>query len=153
MPSVADCLRQYGPAYLKTFGDNVPLGHRKVLSAISRCRTGELGGVLYECQRCGREHWVGRSCGNRHCPTCGNDKTASWLEQQTAKLLPVHHFFVTFTVPEQLRRPLRDHQRDGYRALMTASAESLRDVAKETRALRGCTLGYFGVLQTWPRIS
>jgi hypothetical protein len=151
MPSVADCLRQHGGAYLNQFGDDVPLGHRKVLSAITRCRTGELGGVLYECQRCGREHWVGRSCGNRHCPTCGIDKTADWLDLQIAKLLPVHHFFVTFTVPQQLRMPLRDHQRDGYAALMTSSAESLRDLAKQTRALRGCRLGYFGVLQTWGR--
>ena len=138
MPTVADCLRQHGGAYLNQFGDSVPLGHREVLSAITRCRTGELGGVLYQCDDCGREHWVGRSCGNRHCPTCGIDKTADWLDKQTAKLLPVHHFFVTFTVPQQLRMPLRDHQRDGYAALMTSSAESLRDLAKQTRALRGC---------------
>ena len=30
---------------------------------------------LYHCDDCGRAHWVGRSCGNRHCPTCGRDKT------------------------------------------------------------------------------
>lgn len=87
MVSVADCLRQHGGAYLNRYGDSVPLGHRKVLSAITRCRTGELGGVLYQCDRCDREHWVGRSCGNRHCPTCGIDKTADWLEEQTARLL------------------------------------------------------------------
>ena len=144
-------LRQHGGAYLKRYGDSVPLGHRKVLGAITRCRTGELGSVLYACERCGREHWVGRSCSNRHCPTCGIEKTASWLEQQTAQLLPVQHFFVTFTIPQQLRMPLRDHQGDGYRALFAAAADSLRDVAKVTRALSGCRLGYFGVLQTWGR--
>ena len=110
MPTVADCLRQHGPGYLKTFGDDVPLGHRKVLSAITRCRTGELGGVLYECQQCGREHWVGRSCGNRHCPTCGVDKTATWLRKQTRLLLPIEHFLITFTAPWELRRLFRAHQ-------------------------------------------
>jgi hypothetical protein len=98
MPSVADCLRQHAPAYLAKFGDAVPTGHRKVLGAISRCRTGELGGVLYERDDCGRQHWVGRSCGNHHCPTCQVDKTAQWLEKQTSRLMPVHHFLVTFTV-------------------------------------------------------
>lgn len=151
MPGVADCLRQHGDAYLDHFGDAVPLGHRKVLSAITRCRTGELGGVLYRCDCCGREHWVGRSCSNRHCPTCGIDKTATWLDKQTARLLPVHHFLVTFTVPQELRLPLRRNQCDGYRALYDAAAESLRDVAAGTRALRGCKLGYFGILQTWGR--
>jgi hypothetical protein len=151
MPSVADCLRQHAPAYLETFADDVPTGHRKVLGAITRCRTGELGGVLYQCRDCGREHWVGRSCGNRHCPNCQIDKTAEWLEKQTSRLLPVHHFLVTFTVPQELRMPLRGCQSDGYRALFTAAADSLRDVASATRSLRGCQLGYFGVLQTWGR--
>lgn len=151
MPSVADCLRQHVPAYLETFADDVPTGHRKVLGAITRCRTGELGGVMYQCRDCRREHWVGRSCGNRHCPNCQVDKTAVWLEKQTSRLLPVHHFLVTFTVPQELRMPLRGCQSDGYRALFTAAADSLRDVAGATRALRGCQLGYFGVLQTWGR--
>ncbi len=103
MPTVADCLRQHAPAYLDQFGEDVPLGHRKVLSAITRCRTGELGHVQYQCTDCGREHWVGRSCGNRHCPGCGKEKTYAWLEKQTRRLMPVHHFLVTFTVPKELR--------------------------------------------------
>ncbi len=151
MSSVADCLRQHAPAYLGAFGDAVPTGHRKVLSAITRCRTGELGGVVYQCNDCDREHWVGRSCGNRHCPTCQVEKTAAWLEKQTSRLLPVHHFLVTFTVPEELRLPLRANQSDGYRALFNAAAESLRDVAAATRSLRGCQLGFFGVMHTWGR--
>jgi hypothetical protein len=151
MPSVADALRQHAPAYLNTFGKTVPIGHRKVLGAITRCRTGQLGGVLYLCDGCGREHWVGRSCGNRHCPNCQTDKMAQWLEKQTSKLLPVHHFLVTFTVPKELRLPLRAKQSDGYRALYSAAAESLRDVAAATRSRRGCRLGYFGVLHTWGR--
>ena len=47
--------------------------------------------------------------------------------------------------------PLRGSQRDGYKALFDAAADSIRDVASETRALKGCRLGYFGVLHTWGR--
>ena len=158
MPSVAEALRVFAPGYLKRYGDAVPLGHRKVLDAIVRCRTGELGGVVYECESCGHQHWAGRSCGNRHCPTCQFHKTQIWLAKQTARLLPVPHFCVTFTVPQELRMPLRSKQREGYKALFDAAAESLRDVGQATRALRDCGsrggapgLGYFGVLHTWGR--
>ena len=151
MPSVADCLRQHAPGYLQRFGNAVPLHHRKVLGLITRCRTGELGSVQYECQRCARQHWAGRSCGNRHCPNCQKEQTYAWLEKQTSRLLPVHHFLVTFTVPEQLRWVLRGAQADGYRALFDAAAGSLRDLGAKTRELRGCQLGFFGVLHTWGR--
>lgn len=151
MPTVADCLRQHAPAYLKQFGSAVPLGHRKVISFITRCRTGELGNVMYRCNDCGREHWVGRSCGNRHCPNCGKEKTYAWLDKQTSRLMPVHHFLVTFTVPQELRSVLRCSQADGYRALFSAGAEAIRDLGSATRSLKGCQLGFFGVLHTWGR--
>lgn len=151
MPTVADCLRQHGPAYLAKHGEAVPEGHRKVLAAIAQCRTGQLGGVLYKCCVCGTSHWAGRSCGNRHCPTCGKDKTVAWLDKQSRRLLPVHHFLVTFTVPQELRAVLRRHQRDGYTALFDAGAGSLRDVGSATKSLRDCHLGFFGVLHTWGR--
>ena len=151
MATVAEELRQHAPAYLEKFGNAVPMGHRKVISAITRCRTGELGGVVYECGSCGHQHWVGRSCGNRHCPVCQVEKTAIWLEKQTLRLLPVHHFLVTFTVPDQISLVLRQRQREGYNALFAAAAESIRDVGAVTKDLRDCQLGYFGVLHTWGR--
>jgi hypothetical protein len=151
MPTVADCLRQHAPAYLAKFGEAVPLGHRKVISAITRCRTGELGGVRYQCDPCDREHWVGRSCGNRHCPNCGHEKTQVWLAKQTQRLMPVHHFMVTFTIPGELREVLRASQADGYRAIFDAGALTIRDVGSATKSLRNCQLGFFGVLHTWGR--
>lgn len=70
-----------------------------------------------------------------------------WLSKQSDRLLPVQHFMVTFTVPEVLRGA----QRNGYKVLFDAAAESIRDVGSATRALRGCQLGYFRVLHTWGR--
>jgi hypothetical protein len=151
MTTVADCLRQHAPAYLAKFGESMPGEQRKVLSAITRCRTGELGGLLYRCDDCGRAHWVGRSCGNRHCPTCGRDKTERWLEKQASRLLPVHHFLVTFTVPDQLRYVLRAQPRAGYAALFAAGSDTLTALADRSKYLAGCRLGFFGVLHTWGR--
>ena len=122
-----------------------------MISLITRCRTGALGGVHYQCDGCGREHWVGRSCGNRHCATCGHEKTQVWIEKQRERLMPVHHFLVTFTVPRELGLVLRRHQSDGYRSLFDASAQSIRDVGAATKSLEGCKLGFFGVLHTWGR--
>jgi hypothetical protein len=151
VPSVADCLRQHAPAYLKQFGDDVPIGHRKVISSITRCRTGQLGHVHYQGKRCGREHWVGRSCGNRHCPNCQKDKTQDWLAGQTSKLLPVQHFVVTFTVPEELRPLLRAHPEIGYEAIFRAGAETIRTLMAEPKNLGSKKIGFFGVLHTWGR--
>ena len=83
MPTVADVLRRYGGQYLERFGATMPGEHKKVLHAITAGRTGELGTVLYVCQSCGEIHAIGRSCGNRHCPTCQHEKTKAWLEKQT----------------------------------------------------------------------
>jgi len=56
VPSVAEVLRQYGPEYLQRFGDRMPAEHRKVLPAITACRTGELGTIHYQCPSCGASH-------------------------------------------------------------------------------------------------
>jgi hypothetical protein len=149
--SVAECFRQHASAYLDKFGDRVPLGHRKVISAITRCRTGELGNVIYACDGCGQAHWVGRSCGNRHCPTCQHGKTVTWLTKQTQRLLPIHHFLITFTVPQELRIVLRAHQKDGYDAIFAAGSQTIRKLANNPKWLGTRKIGFFGVLQTWGR--
>jgi hypothetical protein len=151
MPTVADVLRRYGGQYLERFGATMPGEHKKVLHAITACRTGELGTVLYACQSCGEIHAIGRSCGNRHCPTCQHDKTKAWLEKQTDRLLPCPYFLVTFTLPAELRALARSHQRVIYAALFEASSEALRALAANPRFVGTDRLGFFGVLHTWGR--
>lgn len=151
MPSVADCLRQHGGNYLTSQSCGFSGQQRKVLHAIMRCRTGELGGTLWKCDSCRRKHWVGRSCGNRHCPSCQHEKTAAWLGKQSSRLLPVHHFLVTFTVPTEVRSVLRAHQKAGYDALFAAGRDTIRHRASKSRYLKGSEPGFFGVLHTWGR--
>ena len=55
-------------------------------------------------------HYSDHSCKNRHCPKCQNDQAEQWLESQQKLLLPVLHFLVTFTLPEELRGLARSHQ-------------------------------------------
>ena len=132
MPTVADALRQHAPAYLQKFADRVPLGHRKVLSYIMRCRTGQLGSVLYRCQSCQSQHWVDRACGNRHCPNCQKQKTSLWLASQTGKLLPVQHFVVTFTVPAGTAVAAARQSKDGLRRDLQGRQPNDSDVAGQS---------------------
>jgi len=149
--TVAECLRQHGEAFLRECADSVTVRQRIVLSAIRRCRTGQLGHVIFACQNCHHEHWVGRSCGNRHCPNCQHEKTQKWLQKQSDRLLPVHHFLVTFTVPEELRGLLRACPREGYEAMIAAGAATIQTLLENPKWLGSDSVGFFGVLQTWGR--
>jgi hypothetical protein len=151
MPSVAEVVRRYGPAYLERFGDRMPPSHVKVLRSIAGCRAGALGTVLYRCEDCGKMHAVARSCGDRHCPSCQRDKAEDWLARQVDRLLPCPYFLVTFTLPAELRELARADQRAVYGALFEASSQALRAVAADPRHLGTDRLGFFGVLHTWGR--
>src|SRR4051812_3045157 len=151
MPTVADVLRRYGGGDLEQVGATMPREHKKGLPAITPRRTRALGTVLYACESCGRTHTVGRSCGNRHCPTCQQDKSQAWLENQLDRLLPCPYFLVTFTLPAELRALARSHQRVVYAALFEASSEALRALAADPKFVGTERLGFVGVLHTWGR--
>jgi hypothetical protein len=151
MPSVAEALRQHADGYLNLYAERMPSAHKRVLAAITRCRTGELGYLHYECRPCRRTHWVGRSCGNRHCPNCQSDKTQVWLAKRTAELLPVPYYLVTFTLPEALRKCVRANQRACYQAIFDAGSETIRALASGERFIGTDRLGFFGALHTWGR--
>jgi hypothetical protein len=151
MPTVAEVLRRFGPAYLAKFGAKTPRHQRDVLGLISRCRTGELGTLVYWCEHCEARHHIGRSCGNRHCPNCQQTKTRTWLQCQIANLLPCPYFLLTFTIPASLRPFVRSHQSVCYQALFRASSETIRALAADPRYLGSSDCGMLGVLHTWGR--
>jgi hypothetical protein len=151
MITINEIFTTYGTQYIERFGDHMPRGHLKVINAITSCRTSACGLVIYRCTRCGTSHTMFRSCGNRHCPVCQNHKSRQWLNQQMMRQVPGHHFMITFTVPQSLRRAIRSHQRNAYGALFTASSQTLKVVAKNKRFVGGDLPGFFGVLHTWGR--
>ena len=150
MPGIADVIVRHGPDYLERFGSAVPLGHRRALLALSRCRTGALGGHLAECTECGHTHLLFHSCHHRACPRCGHSATARWLERQRDLLLPVPYFHVVFTLPAELRRPVREHQRALLGALFRAAFDSLSALCADRRFVGG-RIGALAVLHTWSR--
>jgi hypothetical protein len=120
------------------------------MAAIEGCRTEVLGGHIYTCATCATTRYCYHSCRNRHCPTCQQDATQTWLAQQHHLLLPVPYFLVTFTLPAQLRAVARQHQRRIYALFFHTSAAALQQLAQDWRFLGG-QIGMLGVLQTWTR--
>src|ERR1700758_3654358 len=148
MPEVADAFRRFASSYVAAHGAAMPPSHRRAIADIIDCRTEALGGQQWCCNHCGTLLHVFHSCRNRACPKCHAEQTQAWLEQRREEMLPVPHFHVTITVPEELRAALRRNQIDGYGALMKAAAEAIIVLARDPRWVGG-TVGVLAVLHTW----
>ena len=151
MGTINDIFRSYSPEYMERYKDSMPCNHLKVIRAIVNCRTQTLGATLYQCQQCGKPHLFFRSCGNRHCPSCQNQKAHQWLHKQMKRQVPGHHFLITFTVPQQLHPFIRSNQRISYNALFTASSQAMITLAADPKYIGGDLPGFFGILHTWGR--
>jgi DNA-directed RNA polymerase subunit RPC12/RpoP len=154
--SLGDVCAKYGAAYLDRYGDRIPAEHRRVLQLIADCGTGRLGSASYRCAQCaadGREavHHTNASCGNRHCPNCQTANNGEWCVEQTKKLLPCEYFFVTFTIPSELRRFVRSNQQVCYRAMFDAAAFALKTVLANEKFCGADTVGFTSVLHTFGR--
>ena len=150
MGAITEIFRTFGPEYLARYPD-MPLQHKKTITAIINCRSGQYGVAVYQCDRCGKKHHINRSCGNRHCPQCQYHKSRQWLEAQLNRRLPGDHFLLTFTVPEQLRLFCRAYQEAAYSAMFDASAGAIKKLAKDPRFIGTDLAGFSGVLHTWGR--
>ena len=123
-------------------------GQKRVLTAISRCRTAALGGHLEVCTGCGREHPVYNSCRNRHCPKCQAAAQQKWIDARTERILNVPHFHLVLTLPSELKPLARRHPEVVYNALFRTTSELLLELGRtRLKAILGLTL----VLHTWTR--
>jgi rhodanese-related sulfurtransferase len=86
----------------------------------------------------------------RHCPKCQGDNAQRWLDLQRARLLPCAYYFLTFTLPQELRRLARSHQKVVYGILLRAAAAAVIKLCADPRYL-GARPGLLGVLHTWTR--
>lgn len=151
MGAIQNIFRLYASEYLNLYGNNMPENHRRTISAIQQCRNGSFGANVFRCASCGKIHITQCSCGNRHCPTCQNDKAALWLINQSQNLLPCSYFLITFTVPEELRPFFRSNQQAAYSAMFSAASAALKTLARDKRFIGSAKTGFTAVLHTWGR--
>jgi Putative transposase/Transposase zinc-binding domain len=150
MLEVADIFRLHGPDYRAKFSTRMLPSHHRAMQDIEQCRTEALGGQVYYCHQCQEQRYSYHSCKNRHCPKCQNQQANQWLAEQQLMLLPVPHFLVTFTLPEELRAVARSNQKTIYNLLFRASSQALLQLAHDPRFV-GARLGMVGLLHTWTR--
>jgi predicted Zn-ribbon and HTH transcriptional regulator len=141
---LADIFRSHGESYRRTHF--LAASQRKVMRAVSVCRTQELGGHLKQCDTCGFEHPSYNSCRNRHCPKCQSLAKAKWLEKQNSELLPVGYFHLVFTLPHVLNGLILAHKKILLALLFKAVSETLLEFG---RSRLGGQVGFITVLHTW----
>jgi hypothetical protein len=139
-------VRRFGGEFLRQYPQTAP-GVVRALGELSVCRTQALGGHVRRCRHCGLIDYCYHSCGNRHCPQCGGQKRAAWLEKRRCELLDVPYFHVVFTLPHTLSALVLGNREVLYGLLFEASAQTLLEVAANPRHL-GARIGVLSVLHT-----
>ena len=143
-PELADIFRTHGELL-----GGLSAEQRRVVAAITSCRTAALGGHVRECSGgCGYAEISYNSCRDRHCPKCQGLERVRWQEARAADLLPVPYFHVVFTLPDVLNAVFLAHQRVAYGLIFSAVAETRKEVAARPKNL-GAEIGRTAVLHKW----
>jgi hypothetical protein len=145
---IADILRWHGDAYLHDHAGHLGRVERRVISAITACRTAALGGHVEACDDCGATRIAYNSCRNRHCPKCQGPARTKWLKDRQAELLPVSYFHVVFTLPAPIAAIAFQNKAAVYAILFKAAFEAMTTLATNPRRL-GAQIGGLAVLHTW----
>jgi len=150
MVTLAEIVTVHGSDYLQEFGTRMLPSHKRALFDIGACRTESMGGHVDECEECGHQHYLYHSCKNRSCPKCHGTETKLWLEKRETELLPVRYFHLVFTIPSELRDPVRRNQKLLYDILIKTAVETLTTIGLDPKFIGG-KLGILTVLHTWTR--
>jgi hypothetical protein len=140
---LADVIRLHGDGLAAVTSEQ-----RKVLNALSACRTAALGGHVETCDQCGHQRIAYNSCRNRHCPKCQGSACAHWMADREKDLLPVEYFHVVFTLPDAFNGLALANRRIVYGVLFDAVAQTLMEVTANPRHL-GAKIGFMSILHTW----
>jgi len=121
---------------------------KKIIRAISICRTEELGGRKEYCSHCGYVQTLYNSCRNRHCPLCQFMKKEKWILDKKSEVLPYQYFHVVFTIPKELNRIMYHNRRVMYKYFFDTVKQTLFEILCDKKYL-GAETGFFGILHTW----
>lgn len=141
---IADIFRLHFEEYLKQY--HCTPEEFAAVKAIMKCRTAAMGGHMRSCDQCGGLQIAYNSCNNRNCPKCGAFEKAQWVAKQAARLLPVPHFQVVFTVDHLVNELAYVNPQPMYDLLFTTANRVLKEFAQ--RYLGG-KIGVTAVLHTW----
>ena len=145
---VADVFRLSGTQYKSAQHRHLSLAQLKVMSAIERCRSAQLGAHHLHCEHCHTDAIAYNSCRNRHCPKCQGSSAKRWFAAREQQLLPVEYYHVVFTLPGEVAQLAFYNKAQMYQLLFKAASQTLLTIAGDTRHL-GAEVGTTMVLHTW----
>ena len=145
---VADVFRFYGEQYKAIQQGHLSLNQLKVMSAITRCRSAQLGGHQLHCPQCDTNLIAYNSCRNRHCPKCQSSAAKRWLTARQTQLIPVDYYHVVFTLPAAISQLAFYNKAELYGLLFSAASQTLATIAQDPKHL-GADIGTTMVLHTW----
>ena len=145
---VADVFRLSGAQYKQSQHGHLSLAQLKVMSAIARCRSAQLGAHHLHCEHCHTDAIAYNSCRNRHCPKCQGSSAKRWFAAREQQLLPVEYYHVVFTLPGEVAQLAFYNKAQMYQLLFKAASQTLLTIAGDTRHL-GAEVGTTMVLHTW----
>ena len=145
---VADIFQARGDVWREAHAGHLSLDQLKVMSAIERCRSAQLGGHVLCCEHCAQVQIAYNSCRNRHCPKCQGSAAKRWLEARQQDLLPVEYYHLVFTLPAPISDIAYYNKAVIYHILFRTAAKTLRIIARDPRHL-GADIGFTLVLHTW----
>ena len=146
MYEVQDILLEYGTAF--SMSHKLSMEQKKVMTALSECRTAAMGAHKIICDDCGHTEISYNSCRNRHCPKCQTFNKEKWIDKQKTCLLPVGYFHVVFTLPDILNPVVYQNQRTVYNLMFKTVWETLHELSSDKKYL-GAEIGVTAVLHTW----
>lgn len=147
---LATVFDDYRERFLSRYGGTLTTDQWSAFNAITGCRTGQYGELLWSCQGCPSAGTRYCACGHRACNQCQQEAAQHWLARQARKLLPVPYYLATFTLPYELRGLARRHPKTVYALLMRCATETLRRFGMNKTGFNA-ELGLCAVLHTHTR--
>ncbi len=141
---VADVFRNGADRFLSRYGHCHSREQHKVIRAITRCRTAELGGQTQFCHDCGHQRIQYHSCRNRQCPKC--QAMARYLARYTHRVAISDRRILELR-DGRVRFQYRDYA-DGQKSksMMISTCEFIRRFLMHTLPSRFVRIRYSGFL-------
>lgn len=147
-PTLQSIFRAEFPAYAATH--RMPVRALRAASAISACRTEQMGGHVIACPNGHTQQVRWHSCRHRSCPRCADTARARWMQAQIERLLPCDHHHVVFTLPHELIALWEYNRASLNHLLFQCARDSLLELCRDPRFL-DATPGILMSLHTWGR--
>lgn len=132
--AVRDIFRAHYPEYAKAHA--VPPYQDKVMQAIMKCGTGELGYTVSVCTECPERQIHADTCGNRHCPSCGLISQMKWRALREEELIyGIPYYHVVFTLLHDLTDLIARNQKLLLGLLFRSSSKSVLELCGEKHGM------------------